>query len=338
MSSRTTSEPSRLTIGTVRTGLLRHSSAVSQDLAARLLRLVASEHVARAERPRTYAVSPELLTGVDCALPSHNGSQVRGVGTLASRATITGGRILQSSTYTTVVRAERSYRQPWAHYLARPGVVEAIGKCSLEDTAAGFTADGRGSRGIATTVIADRAMDRVQSSLLLDGKRPFAAPRTTLHWSFETASFSGKAGSGRLKFVIVNDELRTLRLVSDETPLEVALAFCEDVALHDWLLSTLLTLIDRAGFGQGGWDRAISRIRPAVDHLLHLWMPGARFPEEFAPLWSSLDKHLGFTRQWEISVNRIRDQLSLGTLLTMLSSLEKGIEGHEPAAPRRTEF
>jgi hypothetical protein len=338
MSSRTTSDSSRLVIGTVRTGLLRHSSAVSQDLAVRLLRLIPSEHVARAERPLPYAVSPELLTGIDCALPSRNGSRVRGVGTLASRATITGGRVLQSSAYATVVPSESSYRLPWSHYLARPGVIEAIGKCNFPDMADGFTAEEQRHRRIASSVIADQAMDRVQSSPLLDGKRPFAAPRITLHWAFETAASPETAASGRLGFVVVNDELRTMKLTSGDFSLEGMLAFCEDLALHDWLLSTLLTLIDRAGFGQDAWARTISRIRPAVDHILHLWAPGTRFPEEFMPLWSDLDKHLGLTQQWEISVNRIRDQLSLGTLLTMLGSLEKGMGRHEPSALRGEPF
>ena len=334
MSSRTPSESPRLTIGTVRTGLLRHSSAVSQELATRLLRLVPSEHVARSERPRPYAVSPELLTGVDCPLPSRNGSRVRGVGTLASRATITGGRVLQSCAYTTIRRAERSYRLPWSHYLARPGVVEAIGKANFPDMADGFTADDRGFRGIETTVIADRSMDLVQSSRMLDGKRPFAAPRTTLHWAFETAPSGREAESGRRAFVIVNDELRTLRLAANAAPLETVLDFCEDLALHDWLLSTLLTLIDRAGFGQDDWTRTTDRIRPTVDHLLHLWWPGARIPEGFMPFWDSLDKRLGFRKQWEMSVNRIRDQLALGTLLTMLSSLESGTRKHESPLSR----
>ncbi|MEO3782787.1 SCO2521 family protein [Actinocorallia sp. B10E7] len=338
MSSRTHSEPPRLTVGTVRTGLLRHSSAVSRELAIRLLRLVPSEHVAWSARPRAYAVSPELLTGVDCPLPSRNGSRVRGVGTLASRATITGGRILQSSAHTTVVRAERSYRQPWSHYLARPGVVEAIGKPNFQDIADGFTADDRGFRGIETTIIADRAMDLVQASRLLDGKRPFAAPRTTLHWAFETPPSEGAAESGRLTFVIVNDELRTLRLAANTASLGTVLDFCEDLALHDWLLSTLLTLIDRAGFGQDDWTRVTNRIRPTVDHLLHLWWPGARVPEEFMPFWDSLDKRLGFKQQWEMSVNRIRDQLALGTLLTMLGSLENGTEKHESPLPRSAPF
>jgi len=338
MPSRTNSESPRLTVGTVRTGLLRHSSAVSQELATRLLRLVPSEHVARSERPRAYAVSPELLTGVDCLLPSRNGSRVRGVGTLASRATITGGRVLQASAHTTVVRAERSYRQPWSHYLARPGVVEAIGRLNVKDVADGFTTDDRGFRGIETTIIADRAMDLVQASPLLDGKRPFAALRTTLHWAFETPAPEGPAESGRLAFVIVNDELRTLRLTATAAPLETVLDFCEDLALHDWLLSTLLTLIDRAGFGQDDWTRVTSRVRPTVDHLLHLWWPGARVPEGFMPFWDSLDKSLGFRQQWEMSVNRIRDQLALGTLLTMLSSLESGTEKHESPLTRSTAF
>jgi len=318
MSSRTTSETTRLTIGTVRTGLLRHSSAVSQDRAVQLLGLVPGEHVARSGRPLSYAVSPELLTGIDCALPSSTRSRVRGIGTVASRAVITGGRVVQASAYTTLVRAGHSQRRPWSYYLARPGVVEAIRKINFNDAADGFTAVEDEFRGIRTTILADQVMGLVQESSLLDGKRPFAAQRTTLHWTLESIESRDERKSGHLRFVIVNDVLRTLRIAATPESLGSVVDFCEELALHDWLLGTLLALIDRAGFGQGDWRRTSGGIRPAIDHLLHLWMPGARVSPELLPLRDGLDRRLGLTQQWKASTDRIRDQLSLGVLMNLL--------------------
>jgi hypothetical protein len=48
-----------------------------------------------------------------------------------------------------------------------------------------------------------------------------------------------------------------------------------------------------------------------VEHLLHLWMPGARVDRSLAPLWDVLEREPGFTRQWRTLVRRIRDQLAL---------------------------
>ena len=58
----------------------------------------------------------------------------------------------------------------------------------------------------------------------------------------------------------------------------------------------------------------ISRLRPVIDHLLHLWMPGAQVDRGLMSIWADLERKPGFTRQWEASVNRVRDQVSLHTL------------------------
>lgn len=52
-------------------------------------------------------------------------------------------------------------------------------------------------------------------------------------------------------------------------------------------------------------------LRPAVDHLLHLWMPRARVAQDLAPLWDALEERPGFSRQWHNLVQRVRDQLTL---------------------------
>ncbi|MEY7981578.1 hypothetical protein AB8O53_35385, partial [Streptomyces pilosus] len=55
----------------------------------------------------------------------------------------------------------------------------------------------------------------------------------------------------------------------------------------------------------------VGALRPAVDHLLHLWMPRARVSRELAPLWDVLAEEPGFTRQGLALVQRARDQLTL---------------------------
>ncbi len=55
-------------------------------------------------------------------------------------------------------------------------------------------------------------------------------------------------------------------------------------------------------------------LRPAVDHLLHLWMPRAHVDRSLGHLWDELEQEPGFTRQWRSLVQRIRDQLAVQTI------------------------
>jgi hypothetical protein len=63
-------------------------------------------------------------------------------------------------------------------------------------------------------------------------------------------------------------------------------------------------------------------LRPAVDHLLHLWLPMARVDRRLTPLWNSLEDEAGFSRQWQVSVQRVRDHLMLQTALSAMSQHE----------------
>src|SRR4051812_47627384 len=84
-------------LGVVHTGLLQHSTALSAAACQRILALLPGERVHTFERPISYAVSPELLTGVDCQLAGAAGAAPRAVGSVATRAAITGGHVLQGS-------------------------------------------------------------------------------------------------------------------------------------------------------------------------------------------------------------------------------------------------
>lgn len=90
-----------------------------------------------------------------------------------------------------------------------------------------------------------------------------------------------------------------------------AASLCEDLALHDWLLTTLVGMVERSRLGSADGRDAVTALRPAVDHLLHLWMPKARADRALGPLWEVLEREPGFTRQWQTLVQRIRDQLAL---------------------------
>lgn len=309
-----------LILGEVHTGLLQHSVPLSASGCESLLGFIRGEPVRRSERPISHAASPELLTGVDCPLPTGSGSRNRGVGTIRHRVTVTGGRVLQGSSAAGVVPGGSSRRLPWAHYLARPGVIELIGRAELPDLAAGFLTVEAPTTAVPSLdlgVVSTRAVDRVQTSCQLDRAPPFRTPRTRLRWVA-----TAHPGPPRATFGVADGHWRTLLIECPEELLDAVVELAEDLALHDWLLTTLLRMIERSQLGTGAPGQVVASLRPAIDHLLHLWMPAARVHRDLLEVWESLERRPGFSRQWQASVDRIRDQVAVGTLALLTAAPE----------------
>ncbi|WP_214108463.1 SCO2521 family protein [Acrocarpospora catenulata] len=300
-----------LIMGEVRTGLLQNSAEVPESDLSSVLGLLAGERVRISRRPILHALSPDLLTGVDCLLPSAAQAKIRGVGTVVSRCSITGGRVVQSSSYVRVTKAETGHRLPWSHYLARPGVIEVLGKAAAADLADGFLAFGLPGEHLDVGSISDRLMDTVQAAESLDRASPFRSTQTRLRW----VAASGEPG---VRFVLGEGVERRVRITYEGEFSTAVLDLCEDLALHDWLLTTLLVIVERARIGAAPRAEVSARLAPAVDALLHLWMPGARIHPSLAPLWESLELAPGFTRQWQSLVERVRDQFAVNTLALLL--------------------
>jgi hypothetical protein len=314
-----------LTLGEVHTGLLGNCASVTQRLATQLLSLLSGERVRRSERPMLHAVSPDLLTGVDCRLAASSGAHVRGIGTAVSRAAITGGHVLQGSTYAQFVKSDANRRLPWSHYLSRPGIIETLGKTDRADLASGFLTTKQAPAILDLGAISGRVMDMVQRSTELDRTPPFRMTRTRLRWVVTVDTTQSAVSQAR--FTIDSPTARTLRLTIVDNDLLAAVNLCEDLALHDWLLTALLEMIERSRIGDRPRPQVVDRLRPAIDYLLHLWMPAARLKESMLPLWGSLERQPGFTKQWEASVSRIRDQVALSTIAQLGAVVEKNARG-----------
>ncbi|MFJ3641804.1 SCO2521 family protein [Streptomyces sp. NPDC090108] len=311
-----------LMCGEVRTCLLPNRDAVDGRAAGRLLRLRPDEGVRLSRRPNPYALSPDVLTGVDCRLPTASGAKVRAVGTVAARAALTEGRVLQATAYFSAPAGGPDRRRPWGYYLVRPGVLVPVGRLPRETVVRGFLGEARspGSPGTAdpldTGSIAQGLLDRISRQYrLLDQDPPLRTSDTRLRW----AALSAPAGTpSRLVNFTVDDEagLRTaeLRVPEDIEPGAVA-ALCEDLALHDWLLTTVGQKLDGLPLAAADGAAALKVLRPLVEHLLHVWMPGARLDPALGPLWQTLEQRPGFTRQWSNLVQRVRDQMALRALL-----------------------
>ncbi|MGH3838097.1 MAG: SCO2521 family protein, partial [Pseudonocardiaceae bacterium] len=289
-----------LTVGEVHTGLLQNWTSLTQPLSTQVLAIVPGVRVRRSERPIAYAVSPDSLTGIDCLLATSSGARVRGIGTAVSRASITGGRVLQGSAYAHITKSEPDRRLPWSHYLSRPGVVETLGKTDRADLASGFLAARSAPVSLDLGAISGRVMDIVQRSPELDRTPPFRMARTQMRCV--VAVDEAQTGDSRVQFTIDSPTARTLRVTVRESDLTAAVELCEDLALHDWLLTALLELIERSGSSRNARPQVVDRLNPAIDHLLHLWMPAARLDKSMLPVWRSLEQQPGFTKQWTASV------------------------------------
>lgn len=316
-----------ITIGEVHTNLLQHSTALAQEQSSEVLSLVEGEAVLTSRRPSLYAVSPDVRTGVDCWLPSAKRRQLRGVGAVVTRAIITGGRIVQASSVIQVVAGER--RQPWSHYLANPGVLETVGKLNSADLTAGFL-HGNDADVLNLEAITGRVLDGVQMSDLLDRRPPLRAARTRLRWTAQV----GRLPDREVSAVVTVDSptLRTVELVLAPQDVPAAVAgLCEDLALHDWLLTMLSSLVEAAVTRSPSGQEHVERLRPVLEHLLHLWLPGARVNPRLRPIWDRLEQVPGFSRQWHSSVNWIRDQISVGNM-ALLRELAGRMPVDQPCA------
>lgn len=296
-----------LVIGEVRTCLLQNTAAANLTDVAELLRLEPGERVRTSERPVAYAVSPARLTGMDCRLPTASGARVRGVGTATARTTVTGGRILQGSVFARLERGTSDQRLPWSHYLAMPGVIQSTGRFNPADVAKGFLTDPLPDTTVDFGSVSEQVIRQVQANPRLDHVTPFKTRRTRLKW---VASAGGLLYG---EFTIADDNLRNFTISCATAPVQAVVELCEDLALHDWLLTTLLRIVERSQIGASTSEHVLARLRPAIDHLLHLWMPGARVADTLRGVWDDLDRGPGFSPQWQATVARVRDQLSVAT-------------------------
>ncbi|NUP28444.1 MAG: hypothetical protein HOQ36_23350 [Nocardia sp.] len=304
-------------LGEVRTCLLPSATALTRAEAGELLALLPGCGVRWRERPGTLGLSPTTAVGVDCDLRLGEQS-ARIVGTVATSLALAGGRVLQSSARTRVVRSAERRRQTWSHYISQKGVTEVVTRIPERMTAGNGLADGYlaaaplpGSAPLDLASISERLLARVRADSRLDQSPPVQAGTTRLRWTARVGGSSGPAATLHMD----DDTVRSVRLiVRDEVDLDAAQRFCEDLAAHDWLLTVLADVLDEADrFAPHSRER-IDILAPALEHLAGLWMPGAHTPPVLRALWKDLQNDPGFSRQWNTLVGRLRDNIAVATL------------------------
>jgi len=311
-----------LVIGEIHTGLLPHSRPLTPEAARTALALAVGEGVTQWTRPVPHTASPTLLHGVDCRLPlgpkpgrkhtdvEGEGGTVRGVGTVCSRAVLTGGHLLQGSSWATVAAQERPRRMPWSYYLARPGTVHPVGNFEPRRLAEGFLhADARKDRTglLDTAAIARHSIRDVLARPVLDQRPPIKTGSTRLRW----AAIADPASEAAVAFRLVRTDRRRLSVITGTADPERIASAAEDLAVHDWLLTAVAARISLAKIGEDS-RHTLRTLRPVVDHLMHLWSPGARTARDLQFVWDMLERRPGLTRQWNTMSERVRAQIDYG--------------------------
>ncbi|GAA1606165.1 SCO2521 family protein [Actinoplanes couchii] len=300
-----------LAFGEVQTGLLQNSVALSRRATEQLLADAADDRVRSVTRPIARSVSPDRLEGVDCRLPTISGRTTRGVGTVVAHTIVVSGHVAQGSAHALVSPARTTLRLPWSHYLASPGHLEAIGKLDPKDVELGVLSGAQPADTLELNAIAARMVDAVQRSRLVDHAPPLRTPRVRLRW---TALLDADLKDPGGTFTLISDEVRTIQLRVRTEDLAAVVTLCEDLALHDWLLTTVLSVLDATLAHDHSRSDRMNRLQPLLEHLPHLWMPGGHVIDELSSVWADLDRRPGFTRQWESAMARVRDQITIGAL------------------------
>lgn len=312
-------DPPLVVLGEIHTCLLPSQHVL--DTAASIELLSAVQRgltVTSRERPMPLVISPNRYEGVDCDLIPLSGKHIHVIGTVASRTVVIGGRVLQGSSQTRVMRSPE--RQAWSYYLSRPGTVDAVSRLGNEPAAR--LADGHlrahGDEKLDLTSISQRMSTFARVDPRLDQKMPFRAGTTRLRWAVEVGAEPTQLP--RFAFHLAGTTLRTVRLTLGTEDVAAAQRFCEDLAVHDWLLTTIGQVADRAGRNDHDTDTLLDQLVPLLDQLVPLWMPGAHTAPGLRRLWTDLESDPGFTRQWTARVGQLRDRMTTATLKALRHS------------------
>jgi hypothetical protein len=296
-----------LILGDIRTCLLPTSQPLSGPAVVDLLSIRPGTRVTATERPIERVVSPASVSGVDCALPTEPRGRARGIGTVATHAVVTGGVVVQGSTRTTLDWVDYTERRAWSHYARRRGMVDVLGDASPSQVARGNQAARREPDTLDLGAVCQRVIDLVLRRPQLDHIVRLRTRPTRLRWN----AMAEDGVRPRVHLHLDDDVRRTVVVVVPPLLLGEAVRFCEDLALHDWLYTTLDTVVRDA---QRDTTDPVRLLGAALELLVRLWVPGAHVDPALRPLWEELERDPGFSGTWHRNVAWIRDQVSVRTL------------------------
>ena len=298
------SEPT-LAFGETRTCLIQNRSTLTPSASVALMQLTPGSPVSKVDRPVRRVVSPEQVTGVDCRLNVAREGRGRAIGTVLSHAVVTNGRILQGTAHVALAPASSTERREWRHYLRRQGIVEVLGSPKPHNVLDGYLADVSPARGLDLASISDRIVDDVQQSNVLDHTTALRARTATVRWA-ATLAPDARPTVGITKSDLPNFHVIRLNGALDDLPMLIR--FCEEFALHEWLLTTVQDVIVPRAETDIARDRdPLDSLLFALNELVPLWMPPTHLGTDMKALWDAMESRTHYSRLFERQVARIRD-------------------------------
>ncbi|GAA1966698.1 SCO2521 family protein [Catenulispora subtropica] len=304
-----TAEPGRrppeLAFGEVRTCLIQNQGTLSTSASVALMQLTPGSPVSKVERPVRRVVSPEQVTGIDCRLNVAREGKGRAIGTVLSHAVVTNGRVLQGSAHVALTAAASSDRREWRHYLRRQGVAEIIGSPNPNNVLDGFLGDSTPTNGVDLASISDRVIEDVQQSSELDHHTALRASTAVVRWAATL-----EAERSPTVHIVKSDvpNVHAVRLEGRPGDLPMLLRFCEEFALHEWLLTTVKDVIVARAEKDIDRDRdPLDSLLFALNQLVPLWMPPTYLSERMKALWDGVESRTHYTALFDKQVARVRD-------------------------------
>lgn len=298
-------------IGEIRTGLLRTSLPLPAQAVADLLSMRPGRQITATDRPINRTVSPDSIVGVDCTLSTDPQVKARGIGTVVTHAVVVGGAVVQASSRTRLEWVDYRERREWSHYTARRGVVDVLGRPDQAKVIGGTKLPAPQRKALDLGAVCQRMLNLVQGRPQLDHKIALRTRPTQLRWN----ATAREGARPRVHLHIDTDVRRTVDVVVPPELLTEAIRFCEDLALHDWLYTSLGHVVEQAERDMAAGADPTMLLGAALTLLVRLWMPGAHVHHALRPLWADLEVEPSFTASWQQNVAWIRDQVSMRTLV-----------------------
>ena len=297
-----------LGFGEVRTCLVQNLSGLTPSASVALMQLTPGSPVSKVDRPTRRVVSPEQVTGVDCRLHVAREGRGRAIGTVLSHAVVTNGRILQGTAHVALTSATARERREWRHYLRQPGVLEVLGSPNPHNVMDGYLTDASPARGLDLASISDRIIDEVQQSNRLDHTTALRTGTAVVRWA---ATLAPQAPQARPTVGITKSDLpnfHVIRLNGSPEDLPMLIRFCEEFALHEWLLTTVQDVVVPRAETDIARDRdPLDSLLFALNELAPLWMPPTHLSPDIKALWEAMESRTHYSRLFERQIARIRD-------------------------------
>ena len=251
--------PPWLDFGEVRTCLIQNLGTLSPSATVALMQLTPGSPVSKVDRPVRRVVSPEQVTGVDCRLQVAREGRGRAIGTVLSHAVVTNGRILQG---TAMWRSPRRPPRSAASGGTTCGTRVSWRSCTRRTRTTSSTAIWPTPRRPAAWTwprSATASSTRCSRATHLNHTTALRASTAVVRWA-ATLAPDTRPTVGIAKSDVPNFHVIRLSGAPDDLPMLIR--FCEEFALHEWLLTTVQDVIVRRA------ETDIARDRDPLDSLL----------------------------------------------------------------------